>query len=336
MNSNRLNPFTAGAAAVACFILTAATARADVENKITKSFETAPGGQLVVEVDRGSIEVKTSDAGAVNIEVTRKAGGSRSKAEKTLKDHVVTMQQTGDQVEVRAKYEGEKLKGWFGRSPDLQVSFLITVPRKFDVDLKTAGGHIKVTDLTGKLKAYTSGGNLALKNIEGPVSGHTSGGHISLAGGRGNVDLKTSGGNLTLSDIEGDLTANTSGGHISADKLAGKSVVKTSGGNIGVAGIRGSMEAKTSGGHITAELLEQPAGNCSFDTSGGNITIAMAEKVAVDVDAGTSGGRVSTDFPIAAVIQGEQKKNELRGKINGGGPLVKAHTSGGNVRLEKK
>jgi len=73
-----------------------------------------------------------------------------------------------------------------------------------------------------------------------------------------------------------------------------------------------------------------------FDTSGGNITIAMAERIAVDVDASTSGGRVSTDFPIATIVQGEQKKNELRGKINGGGPLVKAHTSGGNVRLEKK
>src|SRR6185369_8246728 len=72
--------------------------RADVEDKITKSFEVAPGGQLVVEVDRGSIEVKTSDSGAVNIEVTRKAGGSKSKAEKILQDHIVTTQQSGEKV----------------------------------------------------------------------------------------------------------------------------------------------------------------------------------------------------------------------------------------------
>jgi hypothetical protein len=56
----------------------------------------------------------------------------------------------------------------------------------------------------------------------------------------------------------------------------------------------------------------------------------------VDVDASTSGGRVSSDLPVVTTVQGEQKKNELRGKINGGGPLVKAHTSGGNVRIEKK
>jgi len=54
------------------------------------------------------------------------------------------------------------------------------------------------------------------------------------------------------------------------------------------------------------------------------------------VDARTSAGRVSTDFPVVAVIQGEQKKNELRGKINGGGPLITAHTSGGSVHIRKK
>jgi DUF4097 and DUF4098 domain-containing protein YvlB len=337
MKSNSLRCLKTAILAATLVASVGAISRAEVEDKITKSFEVAPGGQLVVEVDRGSIEVKTGDASAVNIEVTRKAGGSQSKAEKTLKDHVVTTQQSGEKVELRAKYEGEKLTGWFGgRSPGLQVTFLVTIPRKFDVDLKTAGGHIKVTDLTGKLKAHTSGGNLTFKQIEGPVSGHTSGGHINLAGCKGNVDLKTSGGNLTLSDIEGDVTASTSGGHISAEKLSGKSVVKTSGGNIGFAGNRGSIEAKTSGGHVTAELIEQPASNCLFDTSGGNITIAMAERLAVDVDASTSGGRVSTDLPVVSVVQGEQKKNELRGKINGGGPLVKAHTSGGNVRIEKK
>ena len=96
------------------------------------------------------------------------------------------------------------------------------------------------------------------------------------------------------------------------------------------------MDARTSGGSVTARLLEQPAGDCAFETSGGNVTVVLGDKVAVDVDARTSAGRVSTDFPVTAVIQGEQKKNELRGKINGGGPLITAHTSAGSVRFQKK
>ena len=54
------------------------------------------------------------------------------------------------------------------------------------------------------------------------------------------------------------------------------------------------------------------------------------------VDARTSGGRVSTELPVTSVVQGEQKKQELRGKINGGGRLLTTRTSGGSVRLEKK
>jgi len=336
MKSKRLDPLRAGTFAVALLVVTPFTSRADVEDAITRTFEVDPGGQLVVELDRGSIEVKSADAASVEVDITRKAGGSQAKAEKTLKDHEVTVAQTGNKVEIKAEYKGQKAKGWFSRSPELQVKCRITVPRRFDVDLKTAGGGIEVAELGGKVQAHTSGGNMIFGKIEGPVSAHTSGGSITVRTAKGKVDVNTSGGNLSLADIEGDLTAQTSGGSIHVEKLTGQSVVKTSGGHIEVADLKGKIDARTSGGSIAAKFLEQPAGDCTFKTSGGNVTIILSEKIAVDVDAHTSAGRVSTDFPVTAVIQGEQKKNQIRGKINGGGPLITAHTSGGSVRLQKQ
>lgn len=325
------------ATAVVLLAFVAIPARADVEDKINRSFKVQPGGQLAVEVDRGSIEVKTSaDRESVDIEVTRKSRGSEAKAGKVLSDHVVTTTKDGNKVEVRAEYTGPKTSGWFGRSPDLQVKYVITIPRQFEVNLKTAGGNIKVADLTGKTQVHTSGGSLTLEKIEGPLSGHTSGGSITVAGCRGSVDVHTSGGSLNLSEIEGDVTAKTSGGSIRAEKLTGKSIVKTSGGSIGVTSIKGSIDATTSGGSVNADLIEQPAEACSFRSSGGSITVALQENAAVDVDLHTSGGRVSADFPVTTVVQGEQIKNDLRGKVNGGGPLITAHTSGGSVRLQKK
>ena len=335
MKPNLFSSLNRTAAVAAILAFAALAACADVEDKITKSYQVQPGGQLVVEVDRGAIEVRTAEADTVGIEITRKAGGSRSKAEKTLADHVVTTTQTDNTIRVEAESKGAKSRSWFGNSPELQVNFRITVPRKFDVDLKTAGGSIKVAELTGKLQANTSGGSLKFEKIEGQVSGRTSGGSITLATIKGKVEIKTSGGSLRLNDIEGDMDAQTSGGSVHAENLTGQSVVKTSGGSIEVAGIKGQIDARTSGGSITARLIEQPAGDCTFKTSGGSVTIVLSEQAAVNVDAQTSAGRVSTDFPVASVIQGEQKKNELRGKINGGGPLITAHTSAGSVRLAK-
>lgn len=335
MKPNLLNSPIAIALTLALLTF-AAPARAAVEDKITKSCAIAPGGQLSVVVDRGSIEIKTTDRAAVDIEVTRKASGSDSKAAQILKDHVLTITQDGNKIEVRAAYQGPKSVGWFGGSPALNVRYQISVPRQFAVNLKTAGGNLKVTELTGQTQVHTSGGNVMLEKIHGPITGHTSGGNISVTGCQGLVDLKTSGGHVKLSEIAGDVTAETTGGSILAEQITGKTILKTSGGNIKVAGLKGAVEAKTSGGHVAAELVGQPTSECSFGTSGGNINIVLAEEVAVDVDARTSGGRVSSDFPVVAVLQGEPKKPELRGKINGGGPLITAHTSGGNVRLEKK
>jgi DUF4097 and DUF4098 domain-containing protein YvlB len=320
---------------VALIFLAVVRASAAVEDKIAKSFHVQSGGQLVVAVDRGSIEVKTADRESVDIEITRKAGGSQTKGEKTLKDHVVTTTQDGNKVAVHAEYKGARSSGWFGGSPQLQVNYVITVPRKFDADLKTAGGSVKVAELTGKVQAQSSGGGLNFAKIEGALSGHTSGGGITVAGCRGNVDLKTSGGGLQLSEIQGDVDARTSGGSIHASKLTGRAILKSSGGGIEVFESRGQIDAGTSGGSITASLLAEPTGDCSFKTSGGGITVVLDEKIKVDVDARTSGGRVSSDLPVVTATPGEERKDVLHGQINGGGPLITAHTSGGSVRLKK-
>ena len=324
------------AAITAAMVALTLNARADAEDVISRSFKVQAGGQLAVDADRGSIEIKTVDKGeAVDVQISRKATGSQAKATKALEDHIVTTKQDGNKVEVHSEYKGPTVSGWFNSSPNLQVRYVITIPRQFDVNLKTAGGSIKVNELIGKTQVKTSGGSITLDKIEGPVQGHTSGGSVNVAGCRGAVDVSTSGGNMTLSGIEGDVNARTSGGSIKAEKITGNSVVKTSGGSVTVSGVTGSVDAGTSGGSVNAELLAQPASNCTFKTSGGSITVALLDKAAVDVDLRTSGGRVSSDFPVTTVIQGEQSKNEIRGKVNGGGPLITAHTSGGSVRLQK-
>ena len=69
-------------------------------------------------------------------------------------------------------------------------------------------------------------------------------------------------------------------------------------------------------------------------TSGGNIVVNLIESIAIDLDAKTSGGRVITDFPIT--VKGEFKESALKGRINGGGPLMYLRTSGGKIHIEKR
>jgi DUF4097 and DUF4098 domain-containing protein YvlB len=288
----------------------------DALEHIRKKYAVAPGGQLTIASDLGSIEVGTAPGNEVIVDVQiepRETSGSRMK--EFLRDFQVDFSQNGNDVTVMADYRHDdwNFGDWFGRR--ISVKFIVTVPTQYNLDLKTSGGGIRVDDIKGTVRAGTSGGSLSFGNIDGPIFGKTSGGSIRLEGCNGSADVRTSGGSIHLGRVQGNVTAHTSGG------------------GIDVAEATGIVDASTSGGSIHVSLSEQPKGNCRFSTSGGGISVALNDKIGVNVDASTSGGRVSTDFPVT--VQGEIDKHHLRAEINGGGPSMVLRTSGGNIHLKR-
>jgi hypothetical protein len=273
-------------------------ARAATEDNLEKTFAVTPGGKIILDIDRGSIDVTSGNGSDVKVEVFRKVSArTKSKEQEILREHQINFQQEGNTVTVRASGKNDSFKLWNSDRTRFEFRYVISVPQKFDVDLKTSGGGISVKDLIGDVKVRTSGGGLELSKIRGPIKGQTSGGSIKIKQFKGDAVVKTSGGGITSEQIEGNLTAFTSGGSISAS-LAG-----------------------------------QPSRDCRLETSGGNITVKLNQKTGLDVDASTSGGRVDSELPVAIV--GQTKHSSLRGKLNGGGKSLVLHTSGGNIKLRK-
>src|SRR5437879_6749249 len=217
MKPNRsFHLFAHGLLALACltaFGPRAASAATTVEGNLKKVFTVKPGDKLIVDADQGSIEVKTTKDSQVQVEVFRKVtAGGEAKAQQLLADHKVDFAQEGGAVTVHASKASRGSKGFwnFGRLK-FEVRYLISVPDKFDLDLNTAGGSVKVADLAGEVKARTSGGNVDLGNIQGPVNARTSGGSIHVAGCQGKAEIETAGGHITIGGGEGKLSAETSG-----------------------------------------------------------------------------------------------------------------------------
>ena len=70
-----------------------------VESNLNKTFPDKPGGQLVMDVDQGSITIKTSDRSDVAVDVKRKLkGADAAKAQEIFAAHEVTFDQDGDRV----------------------------------------------------------------------------------------------------------------------------------------------------------------------------------------------------------------------------------------------
>jgi hypothetical protein len=64
------------------------------------------------------------------------------------------------------------------------LSFTINVPHRFDIELSTMGGDVRI------------------ENVEGKIRGQTMGGELDLSELRGTLRLTTMGGNITLRDSE--------------------------------------------------------------------------------------------------------------------------------------
>ena len=319
------------------FLLTACTTLAATEEQINKNFKAAPGGKLVVDVEFGAIDVASNATDEVTVDVWRKITRKDKETEEAfLRDHAVSFVQDGNTITVRCRHKQERkgLFNWFSGRNRNEAKYTIRVPAKFNADLNTSGGAISVSDLTGKVNSDTSGGGLKFTRIQGPLNGDTSGGGITVVDCQGDIKIDTSGGGIQVTGGGGSLSGDTSGGGITVKQFDGPASVDTSGGGITIENVNGKIKGDTSGGRINAVLLSPIPGDVKLSTSGGGVTVTVPSDAAFNLNADTSGGGVSCELPIT--IQGKKERGRLKGPVNGGGPTVALHSSGGGIHVKKQ
>jgi Toastrack DUF4097 len=289
--------------------------QAKITRTVEKTFTVQPGGTLKVQTQGGDIKVLTGTGNEVRVTATEKIkADSAAEADELLKELDLSIEQAGDSVTATAKYAREG--GWhIGNWPPVSVSFTVTVPSRYNVNLNTSGGDIGLESINGHARLRTSGGNLKLDRVEGEVDGGTSGGDITLREGTATVKLSTSGGNI----------------HV--DRAGGEADLSTSGGDIEINSVRSRLSASTSGGDVHATIEGALKGDCKLTTSGGTVVVSVDKTAAFDLRARTSGGDVDAAGITIAIDQGGLRKSSLAGKVNGGGPELYLGSSGGDIRI---
>ena len=299
-----------------------------VERNIEKSFNVQPGGTLNLNSDIGTVDIKSHAENTVLVNVELNAHtSSDSRAKEIFDNYKLSFNNTGKDVSIG----GEIAENRFWHNNRLSVHFSIEVPEQFNLEVKTGGGHINVSDINGRATLKTSGGSIRLGNIEGELDARTSGGSIKVEDVTGNTFVKTSGGSIRIGRVKGNLEARTSGGGIDVDGVDGNLIAHTSGGHLRLLNVSGSLVGDTSGGPIVAELTRQVKDRVELRTSGGGIKLTVPADFKADLDATTSGGQVYTDIPVT--VHGHLSNTSIHGKINGGGPKVMLRTSGGGIRI---
>jgi DUF4097 and DUF4098 domain-containing protein YvlB len=212
-----------------------------------------------------------------------------------------------------------------------------------DIGLHTGGGSIEVRHANGKVVAETGGGSVEIQSgAQGAVI-ETGGGSIEVRQCNGKVKVSTGGGSVDLSDIGGPAEIDTGGGSIKLTSAKGHVHAETGGGGIELFGVP-SARAETGAGTITVKLVNTGAErhDSDLETGAGDITVYIASDVAINVRASVdmgNGHRISSDFSdIHIRSEGDQwgpKTLSAEGKLNGGGPTLKVHTSTGDICIKR-
>jgi DUF4097 and DUF4098 domain-containing protein YvlB len=212
-----------------------------------------------------------------------------------------------------------------------------------DLALHTGGGSIQVRHANGKVIAETGGGGVVIEAGSQGATVETGGGSVEIRQCNGKVKVSTGGGSVDLKDVGGPAEIETGGGSIRLNSAKGHVHAETGGGGIELYGVP-SATAETGAGGITVKLVNTGGErlDSALETGAGDITVYIAPDVALNlratVDMG-NGHRITSDFPdIHVSSEGDQwgpKTLIAEGRLNGGGPLVKVHTSSGDICIKR-
>lgn len=127
----------------------------------------------------------------------------------------------------------------------------------------------------------------------------TTNGGLHVTGIRAQLDLRTTNGGIELEDVGGDVRGRTT---------------------------NGGLRVQLDGDHWEGAGLD-------LETTNGGVTLEIPSDYAARLETGTVNGSWDIDFPL--VVQGRISRR-LTADLGGGGSLIRAVTTNGRVRIDRR
>ncbi|HTD24133.1 MAG TPA: DUF4097 family beta strand repeat-containing protein [Terriglobales bacterium] len=150
-----------------------------------------------------------------------------------------------------------------------------------------------------------------------------------------NLDLHTGDGSIKGSRVHGNLDLNTGDGSIRIEDADGQLSAHTGDGGIHVDGRFDALKIETGDGSIHAEINRgsKMVSSWYLHSGDGSIELRLPEGFSANLDAHTGDGSINSD--LSALTDEDKHNHTLRGKLNGGGPLLELRSGDGSIHLGK-
>jgi DUF4097 and DUF4098 domain-containing protein YvlB len=235
-----------------------------------------------------------------------------------------------------------------------------TISGKPTLRVETNDADIRITSWDGKdiaAQVITAGYKLSDNDVR--VTDHQTGNQVEIEVHRPNgihvsmgwhersvrievkvpreadLNLHSGDGNIHVEEVSGELRIESGDGDVEVRSVDGKLNAETHDGNIRTGGRFDALDLHTGDGNIDAEV-EKGSNLTSgwvLRSGDGNVVLRIGEGLAADLDASTGDGHVTVDFPVT--VSGSLRENNVRGKVNGGGPSLTLRTGDGDIELKR-
>jgi beta-lactamase regulating signal transducer with metallopeptidase domain len=196
---------------------------------------------------------------------------------------------------------------------EVSVSMEILMPAQLALDVASADGDTKAKGLAGPVKIKTADGDVAILECQNSVTVTAADGDISAIGCAGPIELKVADGDVKVS------------------KCTKAVAVKAADGDILLEDVQAQVDAKTNDGDVKVSFTLAPTADCSIESGDGDIMIILPKASNVTLDVKTGEGGIKVDAPG---FEGTKKENSVAGKLNSGGPAIKARSGDGDVWIK--
>ena len=221
-------------------------------------------------------------------------------------------------------------------------SMRITVPRRFNVRIQSAGGEITIRDVEGSFTGGTGGGEIDMANVRGNARLTTGGGTVTVQNSNLSGSVSTGGGGVLIQNVTGGLNGSSGTGDVlygglnarergsppgDRDVCCGETVTVSGGvkGDVGrgvtvnpIGGVKGDVRGGVTG-TVAGDVTFSEANADGIRTAGDGKYYISKSGGSVSIGAAPNGATIRTGG------------GEIRiGKSNGD---VYASTGGGDVTI---
>ena len=272
-------------------ILAGALALGVAQQQMDTTFAVRSGGELRLEAMNGAVRIGTWDRDAMRVRATHAASS------------MIELDRSRLEVDIEVHHRGRPQA----------VSFDITVPRSYELDIEGLNLAITVDGVRGPV---------VLRNVEGAIVVRRVSGPVDIESVSGSVDVEDVRGDITVSTVNEAIRITGGRGNIEAENSNGSIVMR----NVDAA----AVEASTVNGLVEYIGTVRDGGHYFLGAHNGQITMGIPERANARVGISTYNGRVETAF---AVRVGGSRENEFNFTLGSGSASIQLESYNGTINL---